>query len=108
MNTDTSTRPQAAVKVKYHRTEQREPFEFSWNVWLGMVVTWVCLYFTNRKSVYSLQVVAYFTIPLTALFLFLLLLVGVTLGDGVSAGVSEYLNGTVEGGADLRTIWTEL
>ena len=61
-----------------------------------MLLVFVVVFFVNRGSIRTIRWLIYFSIPLSIVFIFVLLLFGITLGDGVSVGVKEYLYGADE------------
>ena len=74
-------------KNNYSSTVHRETtFEFNWQVWFGVLAVWVLVYIFNSRGVHSMKYVVYVSFPLSLVFIFILLLFGVTLGYGVSNG----------------------
>lgn len=85
---------------------------FAWQAWLGSLLSWVIVYFCIFKGVQSSSYVVWITVPLPCVFVFCLVLRGLTL-ENSDAGIRMYLLG--EGG-DGKTgkeklagaeIWTE-
>ena len=80
-------------------------FEFNWQVWVAMLIVWAVIFLSNRRSVDTLKYVIYFVFPLSLIAIFVLVLFGITLGDGVSEGVETYLWGKSD---KEYTLWEEL
>ena len=91
-----------------------DEFRFAWRSLLGSLLTWFLVYWCVFKGVKSSSYVVWVTVPLPVLFVFLMVLRGLTL-ENSDAGIRMYLLG--EGFSDdpytwqdkilNRTVWTE-
>ena len=79
--------------------------EFNLELWFCMIAIWVIVLILNSNGVHSMKWIYYFSVPLSLVFLFVMLLFGIILGDGVSEGVREYLFGKSDEG---ETMWNAL
>ena len=65
---------------------------FSWEVYLSTLVVWVIVYFIMWKGVNSSSYVVWVTVPLPVLFIFIMIMNGLTL-ENADAGIRMYLKG---------------
>ncbi len=75
----------------------------SWELLLGLAVTWVLIYLCIRKGVQSVGKVVWFTVPLPFLLLIILFFRGITL-DGAIDGLRMYLTPDFSKLADIN-VW---
>ena len=78
---------------------------FAWKAWLGTMFTWAVCYFCVFKGVQSSSYVVWVTVPLPCLFVFFMVLRGLTL-ENADEGIRMYLLG--EGGTNDGKTWQEI
>lgn len=69
---------------------------FSWPVCLGLLMTWFVTYFCVFKGVKSSSFVVWFTVPGPVVFIFIMVLRGLTLPNA-DEGIRMYLRGEIDG-----------
>lgn len=65
---------------------------FSWEVYLATLAVWVIVYFIMWKGVNSSSYVVWVTVPLPVIFIFIMIMNGLTL-ENADAGIRMYLKG---------------
>ena len=70
-----------------------------------ILVVWVIVYAVNHRGITSMKWAIYLTFPMTVALLIVICLIGITRGNGVSAGVLEYIMGKPD---QTTTVWDEL
>ena len=65
---------------------------WAWDVWLCAVVTWIVVYFCIFKGVKSSSYVVWITVPLPVVFIFIMVMKGLTL-ENSDQGIRMYLLG---------------
>ena len=58
-----------------------------------MITIYILVFVFNSKGIQSMKWIIYFSIPLSLVFILIMLLFGIISGTGVSEGVREYLFG---------------
>ena len=69
---------------------------FGWEQYLATLATWVITYFCLWKGVNSSSYVVWLTVPLPVLFIFVMVLNGLTL-ENADEGIRMYLKGYIDG-----------
>jgi SNF family Na+-dependent transporter len=70
--------------------------QFSWYIFVGLIITWFLTYFCVFKGVKSSSVVVWFTVPMPIGFIFIMVLNGLCLPNS-DEGIRMYLRGEVDG-----------
>lgn len=65
---------------------------FAWGAWLGTLFTWFCCFMCVFKGVKSSSYVVWFTAPIPVIFIFFMVLRGLTL-ENADEGIRMYLLG---------------
>ena len=92
--------------VIFKSNRERETiWQFNWHVWFAMMTIWVLMFVFTCRGVKSIEMLVGFTYPYSLLFMMVLLLKAITLGNGVSEGVYIYLWGDPKKEYD---VWADL
>ena len=87
------------------KSDRETSWKFNWPVWFAMVTIWVLVLIFNSKSVDTIQYIVLFSWWFSLLFMLMFLIKAMTLGDGVSEGIQEYIWGDPKKEFNL---WEEL
>jgi len=75
---------------------------FAWKVWGGSLITWIICFFCVFKGVKSSSYIVWFTVPIPVIFIFFMVLRGLTL-ENADEGIRMYLLGEGYPGKEDQT-----